>query len=310
MYQPSVVFVKKLRLESVKRILRIAFIAYNVLILSMGSIRKSLALVLILIVAISSLSLLMVEPANSQAGGQTPNYSDYIITPTVPQFTLSFIQSTYGQIITDPYTGINTNQQVNNSTIEVTIKNQPFSPYYYSYEYKGSTITKNTSLWYNVQIKGHYSQDWTDIYLDNSPTYYSTQLNTQSNSSDYTVITLPQAAIIDPASYPKGGDADFRVRAITGGWFPPVLSSLINLPMNYISKNSSWSNTKTIRIGGTSSSASPNPTQTPTVTPSPPSDRNAPHLDPVVYLIPVSVIVAVVAVSVLLFRKHQKKPLT
>ena len=38
----------------------------------------------------------------------------------------------------------------------------------------------------------------------------------------------------------------------------------------------------------------------------PPEDRNPPHLDPIVYLIPVSIIIAVILVSVLLYRRHRK----
>jgi hypothetical protein len=51
------------------------------------------------------------------------------------------------------------------------------------------------------------------------------------------------------------------------------------------------------------------PSLTPTSIPSylPPNDRNAPHLEPTFYLIPVSIIVAVVIVlSVLLYRRHRK----
>jgi hypothetical protein len=47
------------------------------------------------------------------------------------------------------------------------------------------------------------------------------------------------------------------------------------------------------------------PSPTPTVTPSLPP-RNAPHLDPVFYLIPVSVILTAVVVLVLFFRNHRK----
>jgi hypothetical protein len=46
------------------------------------------------------------------------------------------------------------------------------------------------------------------------------------------------------------------------------------------------------------------PEATSSLTPSIP--RNPPHLDPTVYLIPISVIVAVVIVSLLLFRTHRK----
>ncbi len=44
----------------------------------------------------------------------------------------------------------------------------------------------------------------------------------------------------------------------------------------------------------------------PTATPSSPTDRNAPHLDPIYYFIPASIIVAIVILSLLLFRRHRK----
>lgn len=51
--------------------------------------------------------------------------------------------------------------------------------------------------------------------------------------------------------------------------------------------------------------ATPNPT--PTLTPTlPPEDRNPPHLEPIIYLIPISIIVTVVVLSVLLYRRHRK----
>ncbi len=47
--------------------------------------------------------------------------------------------------------------------------------------------------------------------------------------------------------------------------------------------------------------------QMPTATPVlPPEDRNAPHLDPVYYLIPASVVGAIVVLSVLALKRHQK----
>lgn len=52
------------------------------------------------------------------------------------------------------------------------------------------------------------------------------------------------------------------------------------------------------------------PSPTPSIPESsylPPNDRNALHLDPIYYLIPISVIVAIVVLSVLLFRRHRKK---
>jgi hypothetical protein len=49
--------------------------------------------------------------------------------------------------------------------------------------------------------------------------------------------------------------------------------------------------------------ASLSPTSTSTLWP---TDRNAPHLDPIYYLIPVSIIIGIVILSLLLYRKHRK----
>jgi nitrous oxidase accessory protein len=56
--------------------------------------------------------------------------------------------------------------------------------------------------------------------------------------------------------------------------------------------------------GSPNPTSSPSPTPIPTETPNLP--RNPPHLDPIYYLIPVSVIVVAVMLSVLLFRRHRK----
>ena len=247
--------------------------------------------------AVSCLSLLMVKPANAQSGGQIPNYSDYIPTPVVPQFTLRFVQSSYNEIVTDPYTGAITTQQVNNSTIDIIIRNQPFTPYNYGWEYKGEVVNRTTSLWYGVQAKGHYSQYWSDVNLD-YPTYY------QSNSSYNTVLSIPN-------DYPANGTVDFRVRAITGGYFPPVLYSDINLPLNFISKNSTWSPTQTITIADGSSSSSisnsPNPTQSPTNTLSP-TTSPTPAVPEFSLLAVLPLFLSTLSIAIILkFRKQTKR---
>jgi hypothetical protein len=263
----------------------------------MGSWGKSFKLILILIIALSSLSLLMVKPASAQTG-QTPNYSDYIPTPSVPEFNLSFVQSFYTKMVTDPGTGIT--YQVNNNTIEIIIRNQPFSPYNYSWTYRNTTVNSSTSLGYDVQAKRHYSQNWTEVYVSGS-------YPTQSNSSDYTVLSLPQGPSVvyqsdgfelTTPTYPSGNQIpsasqlDFRVRAIIGGWFPPVLYSYINLPLNYISKNGSWSNTQTITIPASSASGSPSPSPT------------VPEFQ--VLTIPLPLIMTAAAGLLVYFKKHKQ----
>jgi hypothetical protein len=185
-----------------------------------------------------------ISPIYAQTPTQTPNYSDYVPTPNVPEFTMTFLQSEYNVTVTDPYTGVNTTQQVNNNSIEITIRNQPFSPYTYLFSYRGISSSTVTSLWYNIQAKGHYSQDWADV----AGTIYPSPSSTQSNLSDYTVISAP-----NPIAYPEGGLVDFRVRAMAGGWFPDA-----NYFARYlVSKNSSWSPTQTITIPATLPTPSP-----------------------------------------------------
>jgi hypothetical protein len=68
---------------------------------------KGFAVFFILIMAISSLSALVIKPAVAQL----------IPIPSVPEFTLKFIHTYY----------FNNTQQYDNDTITVSIKNQPYA---------------------------------------------------------------------------------------------------------------------------------------------------------------------------------------
>ena len=70
-----------------------------------------------------------------------------------------------------------------------------------------SIINGNTtSLYYDIRIKGHFGQNWNQLYPD---TYlYNNPLPVQS-SSQYTVISLP-------ANYQVGDEIDIQVEAILG----------------------------------------------------------------------------------------------
>jgi hypothetical protein len=90
----------------------------------MGNIRRTWALILIGLIAFSCLSLLAVKPATAQS----------IPKPSVPEFTLSYSDKSYSVPPTydiDPYTGKSIITQdgyyVKNASVEVTIKNQPFT---------------------------------------------------------------------------------------------------------------------------------------------------------------------------------------
>ena len=149
---------------------------------------KSFALILILIMAISSSSLLMIKPAFAQS----------IPTPTVPEFTVKLADHSYDvppvtTSTTNPYNNKTTtttipSYHVRNLTIDLTIVNQPYPV----------IINGNASfVYYDVRTKGHFGQDWTELfpYYSNSPV--------QSNSQ-YTVISLPaNYQVGDQIGYPS-----------------------------------------------------------------------------------------------------------
>ena len=90
-------------------------------------------------------------PTPTPTPAPTPSFS-----PTIPEFTVKFIDSSYATPATysiDPYTGQNVTHNgfyVVNKTIEVTIKNQQFD--------------KAFSLYYNIRVKEHSAENWTNRY--------------------------------------------------------------------------------------------------------------------------------------------------
>ena len=131
------------------------FIASILLVLDMGSIGKGFSLLLVVILAVSS--LMMVESASAQS----------IPKPSVPEFTLKYVDNSYDvppmtTSSTDPYTGKVTfttipGYHVENKSVEITIKNQPFTSYLNE---NGSRVW----LFYYVAVKGHF-ENWS-YHLD------------------------------------------------------------------------------------------------------------------------------------------------
>jgi hypothetical protein len=255
----------------------------------MSRISKSFALFFTIIIAISSLSLMMIKPAGAQS----------IPTPSVPQFTVKFVNASYSVITKNSYTGINEIHLINNNSIEVSIKNQPFD-------------SSNYQMYFNVRAKPHLADNWTEVYPLESFTSsynangtfsyaeYISSDSPSSSSSSYTVITFPvvppdlyQASGYDIQRYysgqegqdglywaflsavPPSAQIDFQVETQVGHasqmWviqhpFYPLLGGMLAPAVAYDSA-SGWSVSQTIIIGQTSvsSSASPSPSSTPTV---------------------------------------------
>jgi hypothetical protein len=217
----------------------------------MGRTNKGFSLLIVVILAVSS--LMMVESANAQS----------IPKPSVPEFTIEIVSSPYDVPPTttttiDPYTGKETvtthpGYHVENKTTQIRINNQPFTPY----EIQGKDHNWTINLYYNIHLKGHFSQNWGYYRLYNG----SSDGNlVQDYDSKYTVI------LID--SYlPSEGKMGFQIEALTGyeHGVVPFVPGAPGTSRVITGESSGWSNIQTITIPSTSTSPSPNPTPTPTV---------------------------------------------
>src|SRR3989304_6020755 len=92
---------------------------------------------LLLFAMLAASSLIMVEFAFVQS---TPK-------PSVPEFTVKFVNASYNVTTTNPYTGLDETRQTSNNSIEITINNQPFD---YS----------NNQIYYNIRTKPHFADNW------------------------------------------------------------------------------------------------------------------------------------------------------
>jgi hypothetical protein len=235
----------------------------------MGNTSRAFSLLLVVILAASS--LIMVGSAFAQS----------IPKPSVPEFTVKFVDRSYSveessQI--NPYTGkteVISAHRVQNYTIELAIKNQPIA--------SAMVGDFNAEFRYDVNVKGHFAQNWTIMYLRFE--------GPKQSNSDYTIITYE---LLSSPTHPEQGfelrsffndpvgsntimgippisQLDFRVCAMYGamhrGYNPNAPDQLGMFPWVFDGETSGWSNTQTITIPEPSTSTSPsqNPTPTPTI---------------------------------------------
>jgi hypothetical protein len=224
----------------------------------------------------------MVKPATAQS----------IPKPSIPEFTVKFVNASYSVTTTNPYTGANETQQISNNSIKITINNQFFD-------------NSNNQIYYNIRTKPHFAENWTEVYpIQNRTSSYngdgtfSFALYIDDSSpklnSSYTTIAFPVVAteyygesgydiqryysgdIGQEGEYfaflhgiPANAQIDFQVEALVGRnstyWYVqhPLFPQYggFNEPAIAYDSNSGWSNTQTIPIGEISAS----PTSTPTV---------------------------------------------
>jgi hypothetical protein len=221
---------------------------------------KRAALLLVAMLAVSS--LIIVESASAQS----------IPKPSIPDFTLKVVAHPYDvppEYEINPYTGKNemteAGYHVENKSIEVTIRNQPFT----------STSDENgnyANLYYTVRFKGRYADKW-NYYPHDMDSNYTTAPSTPFNASDaeYTTITVGLATYL-LNNVPAGGQVDFQVEAFIG-YEKRVDYFFLGDEGHYYTftafERSGWSETQTITIpeGQTSTPSSaittPIPSQEP-----------------------------------------------
>ena len=181
--------------------------------------------------------------------------STAIPKPSIPEFTVKFVAHPYDvptktTTSIDQYTGkeIVTTQpgyHVENKSIEVTIRNQPFTTYVISpYNNTDGTSgpTYEVNLYYNVRVKGHFGRDWTELY----PPYGTPAIGSIQSGYEYTVLSCP-------ASYPDGAQVDFQVEAFIG-YFTPVYRMIYQIGEDFNGQASGWSSTQTIFINASTPS--------------------------------------------------------
>jgi len=256
----------------------------------MGSIGKGFSLLLVVILAVSS--LMMVENAGAQS----------IPKPSVPEFTVEAVDHSYvvpTSTSIDPYSGqqiTHPSYKVENKTIDIRIKNQPFS---------STNIDGNvTGLFYIIGWKGHY-ENWAEFYDGNdyfNTNHYDTNKywGIEASNSAYTVYSF---SIFN--SLPVGSEIDFQVKAVIGFNFLYFGGHIqpIGTVFHYV-QESDWSKTQTITTPETSASTSPNPTPSSTNTLESPTPT-VPEFPSWTTLLLLTTMV--VAAGLLVYHKKQKQ---
>ncbi len=161
----------------------------------MGCLSKGLALVLILTVAISYLTLMTVKPANAQ----TPTPSG-IPTPSIPQFTVEVAQLAYSNDL---------------SSITISITNQPLA-----FVYNGTSFS---GFFYNVQTSTNGGYSWTELYnlndgylVPSDSKYTNVSIMERGNGTIDIQVEAMIGSIEEAHNSPIPGPASFYGQ--TSGW--------------------------------------------------------------------------------------------
>jgi hypothetical protein len=186
-----------------------------------------------------------------------PSFAESITKPSVPQFTLKLVDA---------------------SVVQITIQNQPLV-----------LTLENESLYYNVRVKGHLEDKWTELYTLNNLDQLTLKgtIPIQSNSST-TVLSY------SISGYPQNTEEDFQVIAMYGDYITSEPASHDPFVPSFTSfgiiadGESGWSPTQTITV--------------PAFSVSPSSTPKVPELP--LWTIPLLLIIMVVAGLSFYFKKN------
>ena len=206
----------------------------------MSCLGRVYAILLVTFLAVSSLT--MVESASAQTIPK-PTVPEFSIVPVGPSFD---IPPTY---LFNPRTGLfdaNDGYHIQYSTVNIIIKNQPFS-----------NQSNNDEFFYNVRIRPHNYPDsyWRELFSAGADGY---PVQTLSN---YTTIpfAVEGSQALGPV-IPTGAVTDIQVEAMIG--HVGRNNTMIPYPYPYVffGETSGWSSTQTVTLPPKSAfTASPSP---------------------------------------------------
>jgi hypothetical protein len=200
---------------------------------------KNIAILLITAITASSLIIIGITSA---------------LTPAIPDFTVQYVDNSYYIPPTygvDEFSGETVQKgggfTVENKSIQVTIKNQPFTPYKNS---EGEDIV----LSYYVRYKGHYGDGW----------HYQNTIVDSASSKDTTTITFVLKDYMVLKGLSAGDKVDFEVQSKIGYYTfvpDPMRSGFYHEgTYEFTGESSAWSSTQTLTVPGATQSVVPSPT--------------------------------------------------
>jgi hypothetical protein len=238
-------------------------------------------------------------------------FGSCLSVPSVPEFSLSFVAYPYEvppTYIIEPNTGQSTLKDsgfvVQNRSIEVTIKNQPYNA---TLDASGN----QTALHYNIRYREHSAASWI--------TYYVYGGYPEASGDAYTTILVSNTYL---DTLENGSQIDVEVQALVGydylAFEGPACSSgscrpsymTAELYYNFSGVTGEWSSIQTVKINDPSITQTPYPIENSTPTP----PQFASQTDALVGLNPQSLaiislvlaVVGLVAVVAFQHRRHRK----